>query len=166
MFRIITSAIAGLLLLIGAGCSSTSQKPRGTGTLPPAAQPEETRTNAAILSEEMASDLALRWGVRVESLRPSAHGHLLDLRYRVINADNAAVLGDPKSKVCLIHEASGVRLKVPNMPKVGTLRSTATRLTPGTIYVMLFANQGLMVKSNDLVTLEIGACRIEHLKVQ
>lgn len=158
--------IVGPLLLAGAGCASIRQKPAGQGVSSSAIRPEAPPTNTSVLSEEMTADLARRWGVAVESLRLSAHGHLLDMRYRVLNAAKASALGDPKSKAFLIHEATGARLKVPSMPKVGALRSTATRLTPGTIYVMLFANQGLMVKSHDLVTLEIGACRIEHLKVQ
>lgn len=158
--------MAGLLLLSAVGCSSIRQQPIGAEELSPGAPSEATRANAAVLSKEMSADLAQRWGVSVENLRLSAHGHLLDMRYRVIDADKAAALGDPKAKAFLIHEATGACLKVPNMPKVGTLRSTATRLTPGTVYVMLFANRGLLVKSSDSVTLEIGACRIEHLIVQ
>lgn len=163
---LIISTFIGLLVLTGAGCSTTRQNPAEPGALPAVARPEEARANAAVLSAGAAAELNRCWGVNVESLRLSAHGHLLDLRYRVINPEKAATLGDPKTKAFMIHEASGVRLKVPNMPKVGALRSTATRLTPGTIYVMLFANSGQLVKANDLVTLEIGAGRIEHLKVQ
>lgn len=166
MFRILTSTFIGLLVLIGAGCSTTRPKPVEAGASSAVAGPAEKPAIDAVLSEETAAELEQRWGVNMENLRLSAHGHLLDMRYRVIDADKAAALGDPQSKPFMIHESTGVRLKVPSMPKVGSLRSTATRLTPGTIYVMLFANPGLMVKANDLVTLEIGACRIEHLKVQ
>lgn len=155
-FIFIRCGLALLAVASSIGCRTIRTPP------PPAALPaaSQVRTNTD------NTGLEQKWGVRVENLRLSAHGHLLDLRYRAINADKAAVLGDPKSEAFLIHEATGVRLKVPNMPKVGALRSTATRLTPGTIYVMLFANQGQVVKANDLVTLEIGACRIEHLKAQ
>jgi len=166
MFRIFIPVIAAVFLLTGAGCSSTCPKPAGAGARLPEDLPGKERISAPVASKEAAADISRQWGVNVESLRLSAHGHLLDARYRVTDAGKAAALADPKSKAFLIHEATGIRLKVPSMPKVGTLRSTATRLTPGTIYVMLFANQGQVVKASDLVTLEIGKCRIEHLKVQ
>ena len=138
------------------GCRTVRQTPQ---IATPAAG-AQVRGNAS------SHDLEQKWGIRVESLRLSAHGHMVDFRYRVLDGDKALPLADPANKAYLIDEATGTRLKVPVMPKVGALRSTAARPVAGVIYTILFANPGLLVKTNDAVTLEIGACRIEHLKMQ
>lgn len=52
------------------------------------------------------------------------------------------------------------------MPKLGTLRSTAVRPEADRIYVILFANPGARIQSGNHVTVEIGACKAEHLVVE
>ena len=104
--------------------------------------------------------------MRVESLRLSAQGHILDFRYRVLDPDKAAALTDRAQTAYLINEATGERHKVPKMPKMGTLRSTAVRPEAGRIYVILFANPGASIQSGDRVAVEIGAFRAEHLVVE
>lgn len=117
-------------------------------------------------AERSQSGLKEKWGIEVTSLRLSANGRMIDFRYRVFDPAKAATLGDPHSKPCLIDQATGARLKVPNMPKIGPLRQTATRLEAGKIYFALFANAGLVVKSGCKVTVEIGDFRAENLTVE
>lgn len=147
----------GLVLLVIApvmGCRTVRQTPQ----------------NAALSASSQVcantGNLEQHWGIRIEALRLSAHGRLLDFRYRVIDSAKAAALSDPANKPYLIDEASGTRLKVPNMPKVGPLRATAVTPKTGTIYTILFANAGARIKSGDLVTVEISKFRAEHLRVE
>jgi hypothetical protein len=91
---------------------------------------------------------------------------MIDFRYRVLDPDKAAMLGDRRYAPCLIDQASGTRLRVPNTPKLGPLRQSATRLEAGKIYFMLFANSGLLVKSGSKVTIVIGDFRAEDLTVE
>lgn len=110
------------------------------------------------------TDLAERWGVEVTSVRLSASDHMIDFRYRVLDADKAAPLFTRQTKPNLIHLASGKVLAVPQPAKVGALRSTRPPQA-GKIYWMFFGNPG-MVKAGDKVTVVIGDFRAENLVVQ
>lgn len=154
LFNIIRGGLVLLVLALVMGCRTIRQTPQ-YATLSAGSQ---VRANA--------QQLAAQWGIRIESLRLSAHGRLLDFRYRALDCAKAAALSDPASQPGLIAEASGQRLKVPNMPKIGPLRSTALAPKPGTIYTILFANAGPGVKAGDLVTITIGEFRAEHQPVE
>ncbi len=155
-----SSSVLMLMLTVGCVAPLPSARPP-----PPDAAANHARSTT-ILSSAAAADLAERWGMRVESLRLSAQGHILDFRYRVLDPDKAAALTDSAQAAWLINEATGERHKVPKMPKMGTLRSTAVRPEAGRIYVILFANPGASIQSGDRVAVEIGAFRAEHLVVE
>lgn len=106
------------------------------------------------------------WGIEVSSLRLSANGHMLDFRYRVLDPAKAAALGDRRNKACLIDQATGIMMNVPNTPKIGPLRQTATQMEAGKVYFMLFANSGRLVKAGSRVTVAIGDFRAENLTVE
>ena len=108
-----------------------------------------------------------QWGVKVESLRTSANGHLLDFRYRIKDPDKALPLVDRRNKPYLIDQESGKVLSVPNTAKVGPMRSTVRYGKPkdDRVYFVLFGNPGI-VKSGDRVTVVIGDFRAENLTVQ
>lgn len=133
------SLAAGLLLLL-AGCASA---------------PPPTK---AVLAE--------RWGIEIVGLRTSAHGHMIDFRYRVLDPAKAGTLADVRYNPVLIDQATGIQMKVPNTPKLGPLRQSAKRLEAGKIYYMLFANSGLLVKPGSRVTIAIGDFRAENLTVE
>ncbi|MBA4386454.1 MAG: hypothetical protein C0404_00650 [Verrucomicrobia bacterium] len=146
MLAVVLSACVVVGGATGAGCASS----RVAATTEP--------SPAAMLKET--------WGVEVTSLRMSGNGHLVDFRYKVLDADKAAMLGDRRYAPCLIDQATGTQLKVPNTPKLGPLRQSATRLEAGKIYFMLFANAGLLVKSGSKVTIVIGDFRLENQVVE
>ncbi len=159
----------GVVLLLAAGCASPpAAGRRGHDAAPPAVSSAPVAAGVASngVSAEMAADLEAQWGIRVESLRLSAHGHIIDFRYRVLDPGKAAVLADGSRPAFLINERTGERLKVPNMPKVGALRSTAARLERNRIYLVLFANPGSRVTAGQPVTVEIGDFKAEHLAVE
>ena len=107
-----------------------------------------------------------RWGIQVASLRMSAAGRLIDFRYRVIDPDKAALLGDRSVKPILIDQSSGRKLAVPTSPKIGSLRQTPVKLTTGRIYFTLFSNSEQLIKSGSKVTVVIGEFRAENLTVE
>ena len=51
-----------------------------------------------------------KWGIQVSSLHLSAHGYMVDFRYKVLDPEKAATLGDPKAKPYLIDQATGAKL--------------------------------------------------------
>lgn len=132
----------------GSGCSAA--RPGHSDTAPPPA------TQA----------LEEQWGIEVSSLRVSSNGMMVDFRYKVLDPQKAATLGDPRSRPYLMDEATGRKLLVPNTPKVGPLRQTAEQLKQGRIYFALFSNPGRMVKPGSKVTVVIGDFRVEHLTVE
>ena len=98
-----------------------------------------------------------QWGVKIESLRISGAGNLLDFRYRIIDPEKASYLVDRRNKAYMIDQASGKVLSVPTTAKVGPLRQTVRYGLPkkDRIYFILFGNPHVM-KSGDKVTVVIG----------
>ncbi|HMK49551.1 MAG TPA: hypothetical protein VK435_05825, partial [Thermodesulfovibrionales bacterium] len=129
---------------------------------------------AAIDSKKAADESALtdaksmqeKWGIKVKSLRLSASGNLLDLRYQVTNTEKASALFSEKDvKPCLIDQATGAVLSIPDMAKIGALRSSPKNLLAGKTYFMMFANPGL-VKQGSKTTVVIGDFKAENLTVE
>lgn len=108
-----------------------------------------------------------RLGIRMEGLRLSASGYILDFRYRVTDPAKAAPLLDRKIRPYLLDEASGAQLGVPDTAKLGQLRTTArNKVMPDQDYFILFANPGRFVQTGNSMTLVMGDVRIENLTVE
>jgi hypothetical protein len=116
-------------------------------------------------SKAVGNALSERWGIEVLALRLAAHGHMLDFRYKVLDADKARAVFNEATKPRLIHEATGKVLAVPVTAKVGPLRSTYNPQA-GRSYWMFFGNAGGLVKAGDRVTAAIGELRAEGLVVE
>lgn len=111
------------------------------------------------------AELKERWGVEIVSLRRTAHGHMLDFRYRVLDPKKAAALFERQTKPTLIHQPTGKVLAVPKTAKVGPLRSSDTP-KEGRTYWTFFGNAGGLVKTGDKVTVAIGDFRAPNLIVE
>lgn len=124
--------------------------------------------NKAAGIEQKQMSMEEQWGVRVESIRTSAAGNLIDFRYRVKDPDKAVPLVDRSKKAYLIDEASGKVLAVPTTAKVGPLRQTVPNGKPkeDRVYFVLFGNPGGFLKPGAHVTVVIGDFRAENLIVQ
>jgi hypothetical protein len=135
-----------------AGCASTSAKLVATEP----DQPPAVET------------LEAQWGIRVEGLRLSAAGSMLDFRYRVLDAKKAAPLLDGKSQPTLLDAAHGARLGVPESPVLGRIRQTArnNNILLDRNYFIMFGNPGKVLQSGDKVTLLLGQVKITDLTVQ
>ncbi len=91
----------------------------------------------------------------------SAAGFIIDFRYRVIDSEKAAPLFNRKTKPYLIDQASGMKLAVPNPPKIGPLR-TSNKPQANRV----FANSGGFIESGNRVTVVIGDFKADNLVVE
>ncbi len=105
------------------------------------------------------------WGLRIVAVRLTGAGNLVDFRYRVIDPGKVSPLLDRHAKPYLIDQASGIKLSVPNMPKVGSLRAKGKPETDR-IYFILFGNSRGLVKKGSKVTVVVGDFKAEDLVVE
>jgi len=106
----------------------------------------------------------LVWGVDSLSVRWAESGEVVRFSYRVLDADKAKVLNDKAAEPSLIDPRAGVSLVIPQMEKIGKLRST-TPPEAGKSYWMTFSNKGRLVKRGDRVVVVIGNFRADGLVV-
>jgi hypothetical protein len=115
--------------------------------------------------EARSQSVENRLGVHIRGVRLSAAGYMLDLRYRILDADKAAFFLDRKIVPYLL-DSDGARLGVASSPKIGQLRSSqrgAIHLDRD--YAMLFGNPGRYLRQGSKITLVIGEQKIENLTV-
>jgi hypothetical protein len=108
---------------------------------------------------------ARRFGVDHLRVRSISSGSSLEFRYRVVDPDKAQLLTDKRAKPVMIDQATGNKLEVPTMEKIGELRQTATP-EQGREYWMVFANRGKLVRPGQRVDVIIGSFRAEGLTVE
>ncbi|MDD5364932.1 MAG: hypothetical protein PHR30_06290 [Gallionellaceae bacterium] len=123
---------------------------------------------AAAQADTAAALPGADYGIRVDSLHLSAHGYILDLRYRVLDKEKAAPLLDAHKKVYLVDDAHGAKLGVPESPIIGGMRQTSRNhvIYTDRDYFILFVNPGRAVRVGDTLKLAIDDTRIAELKVQ
>ena len=109
-----------------------------------------------------------KWGVKIEGIRLSVGGFMIDFRYKILDAKKALPLLDPKIKPYLVNEATGVKLTVPAPPKIGALRQTSKNGPPkeGRSYFMIFSNTNQYVKAGDKVAVVVGDFKADNILVQ
>ncbi len=103
--------------------------------------------------------------IKIESVRLTAAGQFVDLRYRVLDAEVASQYIGPGVKPLLIDDATGAVLTVPTTAKLGALRQTRGVQKPDHLYFILFLNSAGL-RHGNLVTAEIGEMRFENLAVE
>ena len=125
-------------------------------------------TDSSLAPEAVAEAEAAKHGIRVTGLHLSAHGYVLDLRYRVLDKELAAPLLDRKKKVYLLDDAHNARLGVPESPVIGGMRQTSRNYTVYTDrdYFILFVNPGRAVRPGDVLKLAVDSTTIAELKVR
>jgi hypothetical protein len=144
-----------------------SQAPLAAATAPaPSAKPPAHRLVDVPYSERAEMYRARRFGVDHLRVRSISSGSSLEFRYRVVDPDKAQMLTDKRAKPFMIDQATGTRLEVPTMEKIGELRQTAATLELGREYWMVFANRGKLVKPGQRVDVMIGSFRAVGLTVE
>lgn len=105
-------------------------------------------------------------GVKVVALRPTAEGHMIDFRFKVVDAKKAQPFFEKKNRIYLVDDASGKALDVPVPAKLGPMRpSTKNPPKEGVVYWIFFGNTGL-IHSGSKVTVALGDYRIQGLTVE
>lgn len=127
--------------------------------------PQSEKTGVIKQTKEQKKELSDKWGIELVAMRSTAYGHMLDFRYRVLDAEKAAPLFVRKTKPYLIHQGSGKALAVPTTQKLGSLRNS-NKPQQGRTYWMFFGNSHGVVKKGDKVTVAIGDFRATDIEVE
>ena len=105
------------------------------------------------------------WGVDSLLVKWAESGEIIRFSYRVLDAQRAAPLNEKRNEPSLIDPRAGVKLVVPTLENVGTLRQ-AVPPQEGKSYWMAFSNKGRLVKRGDRVSVVIGPFTAEGLVVE
>ena len=119
---------------------------------------------AADAADPGATEAEKAFGITLVSLRPTAAGQMLDLRFKVLDPDKAKPVLDKGSKAYLTDAASGKMLPIP-VTKAGPMRQTTLKPEAGRVYFMLFSNPGQLVKEGSRVNLVVGSFRKDGIVV-
>jgi hypothetical protein len=130
--------------------------PRAKSAVPPNGVPRSQREERWY---------ARRYGVDHLQVRSTSSGNSIEFRYRVLDVEKAKILNDKRSVPYMVDLATGHKLAVPTMEKIGTLRQVATPEL-GREYWMLFSNPGKLVKPGQRVDIVIGTFRVSGLPVE
>jgi hypothetical protein len=122
----------------------------------------------APIAPAAAAPAAADAGIEIRGLHLSAHGYILDLRYRVRDKAMAAALLDAKKRVYLVDDVRHARLGVPESPVIGGMRQTSRNQVVYTDrdYFILFVNPARAVRVGDRVRLAVDGHEIARLTVQ
>lgn len=145
-----------LSVFVGGGCTAT--KPDN----------KIVESSGVVKQHALSGQLVESLGIRVNGLVLSSAGYMLDLRYRVLDVAKAASLMDRKIKPYLLVESTGLRIDIPNTPKLGLLRQVPKNsgAEKDREYFIIFANPGHVLQSGDKVSMVVGDVKIENLSVQ
>jgi hypothetical protein len=113
-----------------------------------------------------ASELEEIWGVQLIGIRRTALGYMLDFRYRVVDAEKAAPILDRRITPYVEVAETGVRLLVPQAPKLGSMRQTSFAVKPDRDYFIVFANPSQLVRKGDQVNVVVGDFETPLMTVQ
>lgn len=160
--RVAPRTTLGLALLIAASAAAAGG---ATALATPGLAAAGTATEAPRAAPRLVDSL----GVELTSVALSASGFMIDVRYRVVDAAKAQSLAERKVNPVLINQATGDRYYVPNAPKIGPLRQSATAKQPvlaGRVYFMLFANPDRRLRQGEKVILDAGDAIIPDIVVR
>ena len=158
--KLLAGFLAGVLLVAAVRAQSPAQTPAPAQPVP------AVRTN---LAKHVPMQALMYyegvWGVDSLTVKYTESGEMIRFSYRVLDPAKAAPLNDKKAEPSLIDPEAGVKLKVPQMEKVGKLRQSSTAIA-GKSYWMAFSNSGRRVRPGDRVIVEIGQFRADWLVVE
>lgn len=158
-FRVFVGFAASLALSAGIA-QATGSDSAAVPVVPVAPVAKAADTKPAVWVSET-------FGVEVHGARLSASGYVIDLRYRVLDADKARPLLDRKVLPVLVDETTGERFYIPQPPVVGALRQTSRNnaIALGKNYFMIFANPDQRIKAGQTLALYIGDQSFGNLRI-
>lgn len=125
---------------------------------------EEIKKDEITISDGPAA-LREKWGIEIVRLKMTASGHIVDLRYRVLDPAKSFPFFDSNIKPTLVDERTGSNLSVYTAPRIGGMRQKARKPEAGRIYFILFGNQGI-VQDGSKVAFVIGDVKVENLTIE
>ena len=110
-------------------------------------------------------ELTSRLGIEIISLRTTANGRMLDLRYRVSNPELARTVTkrDSKLNILIFDAASNKTLSVPTT-HLGMLRTKSFNPKRNRVYYVLFDNAEKLIKPGSVVSVWFGDIKVEGIK--
>ena len=108
-----------------------------------------------------AAHLAERSGVTITQVSVTGGGGLVDLRFKVIDPEQAAALHEPATPAAVVDEKSGLVVHDLLMS-----HSHSGPFKPGVTYYLIFNNPGNWVHSGSKVTVLLGNAQVEHVEVK
>ena len=110
-------------------------------------------------------ELTSRLGIEIISLRTTANGRMLDLRYRVSNPELARTVTkrDSKLNILIFDAASGKTLSVPTT-HLGMLRTKSFNPKRNRVYYVLFDNAQKIIKPGSVVSVWFGDIKVEGIR--
>lgn len=107
-----------------------------------------------------------QWGIQVKRISLTANGHMIDLRYKVIDPVKAKPFLAAGVNPQLIDARTGAKMGVPTTPKMGSLRQKTRAPEAGREYFMLFGNRGGLIRTGSKVSLVVGDATIDNIIVE
>lgn len=134
----------------------------------PAEAPSPPTPTAPVEAQAPTGQAALgaNWGIKVEGLRLSAAGYMLDLRYRVFDHEKAKRFFNHETAPYLLDPATGAILFIPSNAKLGKMRQVPVEGRNERVYFVLFANPGRYIKPGTRLSLVSGDDKLEGLVVE
>lgn len=165
---VVIIGLAGLLTLLFTGFLIYRWRQPVDQTLPAVAENSETAevvpTVGAVPSvPKIIKQDALRdkWGIVISSVRLTAGGTSLDVRYKILDDQKASGMHKLQGQTYLLDQSTGR-----NLTSRAQVQPLVTQeMNEGKTYFMMFPNRGRSVRSGDVVTLVIGGTRAENLVV-
>jgi hypothetical protein len=147
-----------LLVLMIAGLMTT-----GTAFCIPEAVQASSMTAVGIQNSGLEAEE--RWGIKIEVIRTTAEGFMLDFRYRIVNSEKSKMLFQPGITPFLVDQKNGIKISMQNS-RLGPMRQTTTNPQVNRIYTIIFSNPNRSVKKGDKVTIVMGDFKAENLLVR
>ncbi|MBI1824601.1 MAG: hypothetical protein HY200_10680 [Nitrospirae bacterium] len=112
-------------------------------------------------------DLIKTYGIKVETLRLTSAGMMLDLRYRVVNPKLATAVTQTSSpvEIKVIDQATGHALGV-DKTNAGWYRSRSKRIQPNRIFFVILDNTHQAVKQGSVVAITFGSIKVQGWRVE
>jgi hypothetical protein len=164
-FVLFAAVLSGSLITSNASLQSSQASQNPTAPANPPAKAAAPVHYAPPVSRRARMYYEGIWGVDELKVKYAESGEMIRFSYRVLDPAKAAALNDKKAEPFLIDSQAGVKLKVPQMEKIGQLRQSSTPVA-GKSYWMAFSNSGRPVKRGDRVTVVIGQFKAEGLAVE
>jgi hypothetical protein len=112
----------------------------------------------------VSKDPVGQYGIEVASLRMTAGGTAVDLRYKVVDPEKAARIGRDGGPTYIL-DGAGRMIAARIVQGIGDYYSARHLDKPGKIYSTLYANQGGALRSGDVVNVVMGGLHIANVRV-